>query len=79
MFSWDTSKALINFEKHKVSFEEATSIFTDPNGFEVEDEKHSGTERRSKRIGTSVLGRILHVVFTYSEEIEKWQRNDPHH
>jgi uncharacterized DUF497 family protein len=64
MFTWDTNKALINFEKHRVSFEEATTIFTDPNGFEVEDEKHSTQERRFKRLGISVLGRVLHVVFT---------------
>jgi len=64
MFSWDTSKALINFDKHKVSFEEATTCFADPNGFEVEDVKHSRQEKRFKRLGLSVLGRVLHVVYT---------------
>jgi uncharacterized DUF497 family protein len=27
MFSWDTRQAIINFEKHRVSFEEAATIF----------------------------------------------------
>jgi len=30
-FEWDFEKAEINFKKHKVSFEEAESIFYDPN------------------------------------------------
>ncbi|MBI3578867.1 MAG: BrnT family toxin [Ignavibacteriales bacterium] len=64
MFSWDTNKALANFDKHRVSFEEASTIFMDPNGFETDDTKHSGQECRVKRLGVSALGEILHVVFT---------------
>jgi len=30
MFSWDVRKALKNFEKHGVPFEEAATVFSDP-------------------------------------------------
>lgn len=35
MFAWDPRKATIDFEKHRVSFEEAVTIFADPEGMEV--------------------------------------------
>lgn len=46
MFSWDIRKAISNFEKHGVSFEEAATVFTDPEALEWEDLEHSTTERR---------------------------------
>ena len=64
MFIWDTGKAIINFEKHRIAFEEAATVFADPNGLEWDDPGHSIVEQRFKRIGESVLGRILLVVFT---------------
>jgi len=36
MFSWDTQKAISNYEKHGVPFEEAATLFSDPD---QEDEK----------------------------------------
>lgn len=64
MFSWDTNKAISNFEKHRVSFEEAITIFDDPNGFETYDIFHSDTEKRFKRLGVSTLKRVLLVIYT---------------
>jgi uncharacterized DUF497 family protein len=32
MFSWDAAKAITNFEKHGISFEEAATVFSDPEG-----------------------------------------------
>lgn len=64
MFSWDTGKAIINFEKHGVPFEEAATIFDDPDGLDWEDIAHSHSEQRNKRLGRSNLGRILLVVYT---------------
>ena len=64
MFSWDTRKAIINFEKHGVSFEEAATIFADPEGLNWEDWAHSASEPRYKRIGTSIAGNVLIVVYT---------------
>lgn len=64
MYSWDANKAIINFEKHGVAFEEAATVFADPDALVWEDLKHSATEQRWKRIGESITGRILLVVYT---------------
>ena len=64
MFTWDTGKAKINTGKHGVSFEEATTVFSDPSGLEWEDFEHSGQERRLKRVGTSIGRRVLIAVYT---------------
>ena len=64
MFSWDASKARINHEKHGVAFEEAATVFADPDGLDWEDPEHSKDESRYKRLGRSVAGRILPTVYT---------------
>jgi uncharacterized protein len=64
VFSWDPKKALINFHKHGVPFEEAATVFADPEGLEWDDPAHSQRERRFKRIGRSITRRIVVVVYT---------------
>ena len=64
MFSWDARKALGNLKKHGVSFEEAATVFGDPEALDWGDPEHSQAEVRFKRLGTSVAGRILIVVYT---------------
>lgn len=64
MFEWDLQKAISNFEKHGVSFEEAATVFADENGLDIEDIVHSKVEPRHKRLGQSVSERILLVVYT---------------
>jgi uncharacterized DUF497 family protein len=64
MFSWDKQKAIINFEKHGVSFEEAATIFADPEGLDWEDLTHSIHEVRYKRLGISIDQRVILVVYT---------------
>jgi len=64
VFSWDARKALGNLKKHAVSFEEAATVFSDPEGLDWDDFEHSLSERRSTRIGFSISGRILFVVYT---------------
>jgi len=39
-------------------------VFSDPEGLDWEDIEHSLSERRSKRLGMSALGRVLPVVYT---------------
>lgn len=64
MFSWDAAKALKNYEKHGVSFEEAATIFDDPYGLEVEDVEHmDDLEQRWKLLAFSVKNRLLVVVY----------------
>jgi hypothetical protein len=64
MFSWDVRKAQANYEKHGVAFEEAATVFVDPAGLDWEDLKHSREEKRFKRLGKSITGRILLLVYT---------------
>ena len=56
MFAWDSRKAIANYEKHGVPFEEAATVFGDSNGLDGEDFGHSQQERRFKRIGRSITG-----------------------
>ena len=64
MFSWDIPKAILNFDKHGVSFEEAATAFDDENGLDWADVKHSKAENRRKRLAKSDMGRVLLIVYT---------------
>jgi uncharacterized protein len=64
MFGWDSRKAITNYEKHRVSFEEAATVFADPDGLEWEDTEHSHIEQRWKRLGRSISGRVLLLIYT---------------
>ncbi len=61
---WDPAKALSNLARHRVSFEEATTIFGDPLSVTVQDLAHSESEDRFVAIGVSSNGRTLVVVHT---------------
>ena len=63
-FEWDAGKAITNLNKHKVSFDEATTIFRDPLAVIFDDEDHSTDEHREIIIGHSLLNRLVLVCFT---------------
>ncbi len=63
-FEWDEEKAKANFKKHKVSFDEAITVFSDPLSITIPDPDHSIDEERYIDIGTSDKGRVLVVVYT---------------
>jgi uncharacterized DUF497 family protein len=63
-FEWDLQKAAGNLAKHRVSFEEASSVFGDPLARIVGDLRHSGDEERWVILGLSNLHRLLAVMFT---------------
>ncbi|NOT47988.1 MAG: BrnT family toxin [Acidobacteria bacterium] len=63
-FSWDPTKAMSNFRKHGVTFEEAASVFGDPLSETFEDPDHSIDEQRFVIIGRSRNGRLLFVSHT---------------
>jgi len=71
LFKWDKDKAEKNLRKHKVSFEEAKTIFNDPFMLTFPDEYHSENEKRYISIGTSADNRILLVVHAEYTESEK--------
>ena len=64
MFEWDTSKAAGNYAKHGVSFEEAATVFGDPDALDGQDLSHSEKESRFLRLGRAVTGRVLIVAYT---------------
>jgi hypothetical protein len=68
VFEWDVRKALANYAKHKITFEEAVTTFGDANGMDGPDEIHSQLERRRIRIARSIAGRILFVVYTWRRQ-----------
>ena len=63
-FEWDEEKAITNLRKHRVSFEEARTVFGDPLSLTFSDPEHSDEEHRYIDIGRSSEGRILVVVYT---------------
>ena len=63
-FEWNEKKAQLNFEKHKVSFEESITVFYDPFLATMPDPDHSDDEQRYITIGQSVRGRILVISYT---------------
>jgi hypothetical protein len=56
-FEWDVSKEIENIRKHGVSFLEAVESFSDSNGFQMIDRKHSARESRLYWVGKSSLGK----------------------
>jgi uncharacterized protein len=63
-FEWDKSKATANIRKHRVSFEEAITVFSNPLAVIFDDEEHSLDEQREIIIGHSQNNRLLLVSFT---------------
>jgi uncharacterized protein len=63
-FEWDVQKAQENLSKHKVSFDEAKTVFFDPLAITILDPDHSVNEERFIDIGSSAYGQILVVVYT---------------
>lgn len=63
-FEWDTQKAASNRRKHRVSFEEACSVFGDPLAITFRDPDHSVGETRFLTFGMSTTGVLLVVSHT---------------
>ena len=63
VFSWDDKKAKQNIKKHRVSFEEASTVFIDENAIEFFDPDHSLQEDRYLMLGISNRLRILVVSY----------------
>lgn len=68
IFEWDEEKAKANLNKHKISFEEAETVFDDQFLITFPDEIHSIEEERFISIGYSNVSRILLVVHTENSE-----------
>jgi uncharacterized protein len=64
VFEWDPRKAEANAAKHGVSFDEAVTVFLDPDALDGPDLQHSRAELRFVRLGRAANGRILMVAYT---------------
>ena len=62
-FHWDEDKAAANFKKHRISFDEAKTVFGDPFSVTIDDPAHSAHEYRFVDIGTSTSRMILAVAY----------------
>jgi len=63
-FEWDRAKADANRRKHKVTFDEAVSVFYDALSATFPDPDASRNEERLVTIGQSSRRRLLVVVYT---------------
>ncbi len=68
VFEWDEGKAKANAAKHGVDFEEARTIFNDPQLLTFEDLYHSEHEQRYLSLGISLRGHLL--IAAHTEEGE---------
>jgi hypothetical protein len=67
-YTWDPTKAAQNVEDHDgVTFEEAQTVFEDPNYIAAFDNDNRAAEARQDVIGFSTVARLLFVV---SVEVE---------
>ncbi len=60
-FEWDPPKAVANLKRHRVSFEEAKTVFFDEFGVQFFDQDHSAEEDRFLMLGMSSQSKLLMV------------------
>jgi len=63
IFEWDPVKAASNAQRHRVTFDEASTVFGDPLALLMPDPDHSFGEQRYVLLGMSNEGRLLVVAF----------------
>ena len=66
-FEWDDNKNEINKKKHKISFDEAITVFDDAEALVIDDPEHSQEEDRFIILGLSNKSNLLVVCHCYRE------------
>jgi uncharacterized DUF497 family protein len=69
-FEWDPQKALLNNRKHKIRFEQAATVFFDPNTLTIFDDDHSEKEERWVTLGLDSNGTLIVVCHTFKENTD---------
>ncbi len=64
---WDPKKDAANQRKHGISFDEATTVFSDERALLIDDPDHSDDEERFILLGLSASLRTLVVCHCYRE------------
>ena len=67
-FEWDEPKNQSNLAKHRVSFEEAETVFLDEWALMMDDPDPSRDEERFMMLGLSAQIRVLVVSFCYRQQ-----------
>ena len=70
-FEWNPNKAKKNKGKHRVSFDEAVTVFSDPLSMTYDDPDHSYGENRYIMIGMSSPDRLLFASLSVCP-LPKW-------
>ena len=66
-FAWDEGKNRQNKKKHRISFEEAQTVFLDENAQRFFDPDHSQDEDRFIMLGMSAQQRVLVVCHCFRD------------
>ena len=69
-FEWDPPKAAENLKKHRISFDEAKSVFYDEFAVQFFDDQHSSEEERFLMLGMTSGARLLIVCHCEREQGE---------
>lgn len=64
-FEWDETKDRSNQKKHKISFDEAKTVFYDEEARIIDDPEHSEEEERFVILGLSKKANLLVVCHCY--------------
>lgn len=67
-FEWHAAKAESNLRRHKVSFDEAATVFADTLSITIADPDHSAWETRFIQIGMSYRRRLIVVSYTERDD-----------
>ena len=66
-YEWDDNKNEINKQKHRISFEEASTVFEDEQALVIPDPDHSEDEERFIILGLSEMLNMLVVCHCYRD------------
>jgi uncharacterized DUF497 family protein len=77
-FEWDPKKAKSNKQKHRISFEQAATVFRDPRAASIYDEGHNGPEDRWITLGLSEGGGVLSGL-SYVQTDRSYYSSDSYH
>jgi len=69
-FEWDTHKSAANLRKHRISFDDAKSVFYDEFAVQFFDDEHSAKEERFLMLGMSSAAKLLIVCHCEREDGE---------
>ena len=68
VYEWDAKKAKGNRRKHRISFEDAATVFLDPLALTFPDPDHSFEEEREITIGRSSRQQVVFVSHCRRED-----------